>query len=87
MHIGPVRGEGGSLSVSESKMTSDLCLDHVVSVFPHTTNKAPNIDHVVSLQLVEAVVDGQHSTTPPHACTAVYRYGTGLRWVGGVDGS
>ena len=73
------------LSVSESEMTSDLCLDHVVAVFPHATDEAPDIDDMVGLQLVEAVVDGQYSATPPHTCTAVYRNGTGLRWVRGVD--
>lgn len=68
----------------ECEMTPDLCLDHVVPMFPHTADKAPDVNDMVSLQLVEAVVDGQYSATATHTCTAVNCNRTGLGWVRGV---
>lgn len=87
MHIATV--EEILLSVSgyfESEMTSDLCLDHIVPVFSHSTDKSSDINDMVCLQLVEAVVNGQHGTTPPHTCTAVYGNGTSIRWIRSMDG-
>ena len=76
-----------SLSTSCMCCSTHLCLDHVVAVFSHPAHEATDVDDVVGLELVQAVVNGDDGAAASHAGTAVHHDGAGLRGVGGVDGT
>ena len=56
--MGGVRGVGRYLS-----------LHHVVPLFPHAADKAPDVHHVVLLHLLETVVYAEHRPRAPHTST------------------